>query len=422
MSRNRKSKKGPRLQDVQELELSEKHIHLRLWLTIAFAVVGIALLVYAVRGFFSAQDGWQTIDVTTNGGANCASEYIFHYELGADSLPAAQEYRQIAKLYTTATETIYREFHISQGFEGVNNLYYLNRHPNETVEVSELLYDAFLQMKAHENRSVYLAPVYSLYRDLFFSADAEEAKAADPMTAPELTQFVRELSTFIQDPESVELELLGENRVCLHVSEAYQKYIEENGFDAYLDFFWMTNAFGVDYIAKTMADAGFTNGVITSYDGFTRNLDARGTDYQFSLYDRDGNTVYTAGALDYQGPMSFVFFKDYARSSLDALHAIALGDGVYRTAYLDPADGKNKTAVPQLLGYSREDGCAEVMLSLMPVYVADGLREESLSALSARGIETIYTGSGRCLLYSQTDAQFSGLYDRDGVRYVTKKQ
>ena len=86
------------------------------------------------------------------------------------------------------------------------------------------------------------------------------------------------------------------------------------------------------------------------------------------------------------------------------------------------ADGKNKTAAPQLLGYSREDGCAEVMLSLMPVYVADGLRKESLSALSARGIETIYTGSGRCLLYSQTDAQFSGLYDRDGVRYVTKKQ
>ncbi len=425
MSKSRRSPRtesGPRLPEVQQVELSEKHIHLRLWLTIAFAVVGVGLLVFAVRGFFSAQDGWKEIDVTTSGGLNCASEFRFRYELGAGELSANQEYRQISQLYTTATETLYREFHLDEGFEDVHNLYYLNRHPNEVVSVSDLLYDAFSQVQAHHSRALYLAPVYSLYRELFRCEDGEEAKKLDPMMNPELVEFVQELSALANDPEAVELELLGENQVRLRVSEAYLQYAQENAITNYIDFFWMTNAFGADYIAQTMIDAGFTNGVITSYDGYTRCLDQRGTDYSYQLYDRDGNTVYTAGSLRYTGPTSFVFFKNYERGTLDVLHYYELEGGQFRTAYLDPADGRSKCALPQLLGYSSQVGCAELMLSLAPVYLADQFQPETLDALHSRGVETVYPQGSHCLVYTEAGAQIEDLYDRNGVTYTAKQK
>ena len=60
----------------------------------------------------------------------------------------------------------------------------------------------------------------------------------------------------------------GENQVCLHVSDAYQAYAAEMGYTAYLDFFWMKNAFLIDYLADTIRGEGYQLGIISSKDGF----------------------------------------------------------------------------------------------------------------------------------------------------------
>lgn len=94
----------------------------------------------------------------------------------------------------------------------------------------------------------------------------------------------------------------------------------------------MKNAFITDYVADVMIDNGYTLGSLTSYDGFTRNLDqtsaitklnagpdTSGTaeenaDYSFNLYDRQGNIIYPAGVMHYDGAESIVSLHNYPMS------------------------------------------------------------------------------------------------------------
>lgn len=69
------------------------------------------------------------------------------------------------------------------------------------------------------------------------------------------------------------VELLGGNQVKLSVSDDYLAFAEKNFISDFIDFSWMKNAFITDYVADVMIDNGYTLGSLTSYDGFTRNLD-----------------------------------------------------------------------------------------------------------------------------------------------------
>lgn len=56
---------------------------------------------------------------------------------------------------------------------------------------------------------------------------------------PEQNEVLREefavIADFAADPEAVDLKLLGENQVRLEVSEEYQNWMAENGYETYLD-------------------------------------------------------------------------------------------------------------------------------------------------------------------------------------------
>ena len=107
-----------------------------------------------------------------------------------------------------------------------------------------------------------------------------------------------DISAFAQDKHAVQIELLGENRIKLFVSEEYLAYASEEGISDFIDFYWMANAFIVDYIADTMRANGFVRGSVSSYDGFVRNLDdLSGSEYAFNIFNRVGNTVHQAGVM-----------------------------------------------------------------------------------------------------------------------------
>ena len=59
----------------------------------------------------------------------------------------------------------------------------------------------------------------------------------------------------------------------MSVSDDYLAFAEKNFISDFIDFSWMKNAFITDYVADVMIDNGYTLGSLTSYDGFTRNLD-----------------------------------------------------------------------------------------------------------------------------------------------------
>jgi len=403
---------------VKRIELSEEFPKGRLILTAVLVLIGVCALGYAVISFLTVDAGWTTIE-TESSEADCSDELIFQYYLGAGKLSATAEQKAVSAVYTEAAKKAYQLFHTSQGFDEVKNLYYINRHPNETIEVDEVLYEAFSMMERNGNRELYLAPIYVQYRNLFGCNDDVETINFDPYQNEEIATYFAEIVSFAQDKDAIDIRLLGDCKIQLYVSDVYMRYASENGFSEFIDFYWMTNAFIVDYIADTMKENGFVSGTISSYDGFVRNLDdVSGSEYAFNIFDRDGISIYQAGVMRYNRALSIVYLRDYpVNNSLDWQHYYTFRDGGLRSAYIDVADGYCKSAVDSLVAYSEKGSCAEILFQLMPTYINDSFDAERLSELVQDGVYSIYCENKK-IFYNEPSLCLTDLYEDDKVCYT----
>lgn len=405
---------------VERIELLEKYPKARLLLTIVLVLVGVCALGYSLVSFLTVEAGWITVEAGSSE-ANCSDELIFQYYLGAGEQSASAEKKAVTTLYTELTKTAYQLFHTNQGFDGVHNLYYINQHPNEEIVVDEMLYEAFSLVEKYGNRAVYLAPVYVQYSNLFGCNDDVETAGFDPYQNEEMAVYFAEIISFAGDKDAVDVQLLENHKIRLYVSDAYMDYASENGFSEFIDFFWMKNAFIVDYIADTMKENGFVLGSVSSYDGFVRNMDdVSGWEYAFNLFDRVGASVYQAGVMRYKHAVSIVYLRNYpANDSLDWQHYYEFRNGGIRTAYVDAADGYCKSAVNNLVAYAQDSGCAEILFQVMPVYINEHFEARELAKLAQGGVYSIYCEDNR-ILYNESSLVLTDLYDGDEIRYTAE--
>ena len=179
----------------------------------------------------------------------------------------------------------------------------------------------------------------------------------------------------------------------------------------------MKNAFLVDYLAEVMLENGYTRGVISSYDGFYRNLDERDVSYSFHIFDRVGQEIYPAAVMEYNGPESLVYLRNYPISTQDQAHYYEMKSGEIRTAYIDGADGLQRTSRNDLVAYSSEKGCAEVLLTMIPVYVSASFDASALEQWKADGIYSIYC-EDRVIHYNEEKLTLKQLYQKDDLVYT----
>lgn len=399
------------------LELTKKNLNVRIVAFILFAALALTAFGYALWSFLSTESGWKEIEANNTSELNCSSDFVFMYNVGASGISATAENKAITLAYTDAVLNGYQLFTNDQGYDGVNNVYYINQHPNEEIEVHEALYQAFSQIQEYQDRNIYLAPVYMQYDDIFFAGDDSETADYDPYQNEEIAAYYKEVASYANNVDAINIELLGGNKIRLNVSEEYLKYAEENYITSFIDFTWLKNAFVVDYLADTMIEKGYTLGTISSYDGFSRNLDDSGTSYSFNIYDMTEDSLYGAGIIQYTGAQSIVFMHNYPITSMDYLHYYEMKNGEIRTAYLDVADGICKSSLNNLVSYSEDMGCAEVLLQTVPVYVTDTFNKEAITELKTVGIHSVYC-ENHVIYYNDSSVEFTELYNRDDVTYT----
>ncbi|MBR4889544.1 MAG: hypothetical protein IKU17_10410 [Clostridia bacterium] len=398
MAKFRNERGLPRIQNV---ELSEKNVRLRLILVAALLVIGFVAIAIGVNSCVSAQLGWQEVQVSSNK-RNCSQDFICNYYYGSAGLDPTSERRQVAECYSRAVEDAYDLFNTGLEDTSMGNLTMVNAHPNEAVSVEPELYEALALIQESESRYVYLAPVYSEYRQVF-SAELESlAEECDPAKNDVSKDFVQQVVAYAADPAHVSLELLNNNQVKLCVSQAYLQFADEYGLTEYLDLGWMKNAFIADFLAQRLEKAGHTNGYLASYDGYTRNLDKRGESYSFNLFDRADHEVFMAATMQYSQPMSIVFLRNFPMTSRDSSDYFVYSDRTITTARVDPADGMSKSATDNLVVYGSGVGCAEIALKAAPIYVCDTWNAASLQELMKDGIYSIWF-DGENLMHNQKD-------------------
>lgn len=413
MSKNGRDRR-PYLPPVTRIELSEDNIKLR-WILLAVLVVIAAVSFgYGVRQMLTVQPGWNAVEATCDA-PNYSSEFTFMYDFSESGGNAAAVNKQLTGIYSTALEDAFRIFSKDADVEAFHNLQDLNGRINEEMVIHPNLYDALEVLTRYNNRCIFLAPVYVEYNRVFNSESEGEALVYDPQQNPEVMEFIRQAVSYTSDENHIRLELLGENTARLAVSEEYRAFAQEMGIEEFLDFGWMRNAFVADYLASQLAQQGFTKGYLASFDGFTCNLGAN--DLSFNLYDRQDNHIYVPGKLIYSGSRSMVFLRDYPLSEMDRWNYRVYQDGRIVSALINPLDGTNKNSVANLVSYSRETGCAEVLMEMLCVYMADTFEESAVMNMAQKGIYTIWC-EGNTVCYNDADLQLETVRNEDGVIYT----
>ncbi|MCD8069040.1 MAG: hypothetical protein LUE87_09170, partial [Lachnospiraceae bacterium] len=357
----------PHPRPVQRVELSDRHIRLRLFLVVILVLVGGSCLAYSLMSWLTVDSGWTVISLDSAADIVESGNFELQYELGATDLGTTAENKAIVLVYTDALELACQSFQADVEYEYVNNVYYINRHVNEDIVVESVLYEAFERMGG-QLAYLYLGPLYAEYYAVFASSDDMEAAVYDPELNEEQGEYFAQICSFIASGD-IELMLLGDNTVRLEVSEEYEAFAAEYGITSYLDFFWMKNAFIVDYVAEQLAESGYTNGQISSVDGYVRCLDERGVTYGVNLMDIQDGSVRQAATVSYEGAKSIVMLKNFPVYSTDDVSYYTYENGEIRSCYLSVETGLCTSALSGLMCYSGEAGCAEIMLEMIPVYI-----------------------------------------------------
>lgn len=376
------------------IPLPENKLKLRTALVIALIVLAVASFAFGINSLVGTDAGMAEITVLS-GEINAGDDFTFYYNLGFGGADATDERREVRSLYSQAATDALEIFSSDVEAEGGGNLYYLNSRPNEDVAVDGALYSALEQLEGSGTRYHYLAPLYEQYYAMFNSASDAEAAEYDPRLNDAQAEFFSQIAAFASDSGEIALELLGDNKVRLHVSEEYMRFAEANGVTTFIDLTWMKNAFIADYIAQELIDAGYTHGALISDDGFMRCLDDEtGAEYSFTFSHRDGTTITNLSTLQFSGTVSIAYLHDYPLESGNSGGYYLYSDGTLRSAFLDTADGLDRSCVPELAAYSFEDGCAGLALRLAPVFISSDLDMNELAELEKDGITVYYTQDG----------------------------
>ena len=418
MGRTVRTRFTPNLPPVQKIELPSVTPKWRWALVILLLVLGVGALVYTFVTLFSAQSGWQEIEVNATDDLSCAGDFTLLYNLGASGIAAPAESRALTALYTQAATDAFKLFTGDIGYYDVHNVYYINRHPNEVIELDEALYLALEQIVASGDRSIYLGPVYDTYNGLFTCQDDLLTVDFDPYQNEALRESFAEFASFARDAQSVDLRLMEDNKVELFVSDDYLAYAEAEEVTDFIDFYWMKNAFIADYLADTLIAGGYTLGTLSSHDGFIRCLDGvSGTEYALNLYDRVDTTIYPAAVMRYSGARAICALRGYPLIDSDLSRFYVFEDGQVRTPYLDTRDGLCRNAIDDLVLTSQEMGCAQQLLRAIPSFIADAFDASAVDALASEGIASVYCRE-RTIVCSDPSLTIADVLVSEGVSYT----
>lgn len=408
MGRTARDKRENAPKPVKHIELSEKNKKLRLIAAILFLCIGVGFIIYGVMSGLAPETGWNRI----SGSVPQAEQFVFQYNFDEGGVNYSTANKQITALYDEAMGKCFKLFSEDTEYEDVTNLYLINREPNITQEVDGLLYNAFAEFEKDGGNYLYLAPIYNRYRNIFDCSNDTEIVNYEPSLNPEVKAEFDKLAEFAADRNSVKLELLGDNKVRLTVSEEYLKFAEEQGITDFIGFTRFTNAFIVDFVADVMEQNGFTACNIVSYDGYTRNLDNSGAEYALNIFDRVGNNIFPGAIWRYSGKKSIVSMRNYPLNSYDTQRFYEASDGKIYSDYFNQ-QGEFKTAANNLICYS-EKSCAETALKTAEIFSGDTLEKSALEKLS--GIYSIFC-ENYTVIHTEKDAVITDYYNKDGITY-----
>lgn len=399
----------PDVKPVIKVELNGEN---KKWRIVAIALLialGVTLIASAGVKLLGKNKGYVEIEVEDS---IFADFFTLNYDIGASGVVASVDYRTVREAYTDALNKYCRLFSADTEYEQLVNIAYINAHPGEDIKVDPVLYSALLKMENEGEGRHYLGISLEIYDALFYLEGDDYAAEQDPSKNEELRAINLQACEFARDRESVKLTFLGNDTLRLDIGEEYASFAVKHGFSRYIDLGIFENAFVTDAIADLLVGKGMTLGAISSYDGYTRNLDTRDLDYSFSFYAKSDDVVYPVCDVKYKGSIATYSARTYPISDTSALdfYLYATGESAHR--FIDPISGEYKSSIDEILLTSNSKSCASLALIAYSTIASDSFNGAELSGVDAvwlDGKTVRYIGSGISISspYSDENIAFS---------------
>ena len=355
-----------RKQKVTQIELSDKHIGLRIVLVIVFLAIGVAGIFFGVRSCAKVPEGWTVIKANVSDD-NCSNDFSFNYNLGKANVSTNEEKVILQNAFADYTVYTFREFNADTLYDNTKNIAYINNHPNEDVKVSNLLYKSLKAVVDNNSSYLFYAPIYYEYEVLLTLKSEDDIKSLDPNYSTEQAEYFTQIANYVNSGK-VSLSILENNTVRLNVSDDYLAFIKEKEITRVIDFFRLKNAFIADFMAENLRDGGFKNGFIASIDGYVVNL---GTQSVSSIFTKlDGTTVKGVGTYNLDEPVSMIIYRSYPYLNNSLYHYYP--DGNILSTYINK-EGRYTSATDTFFVYSNNTSVAEMALKTYYIYTNDTL-------------------------------------------------
>lgn len=347
----------------------------------ALLVAGLALFA-ALRTLTKVDAGWTEIEAAPGEGS--AGEVRLWADLGAEKESPLAERKLLSGVFSQAARELHALYTPYEAVAGVRNLWWINHHPNEDLEVDPRLYEALRQSAA--GRSVFMGPLYEIWDGVYFSQSDQEAREADPRLNESAAAAVREVLSLLRDPREISLSFSENSTLRLNVSEKLLALAKEEEIGRYLDFGWALNAWMADGLAEALLERGWTRGILASPDGFIRCLDGRGT-FTLDVLAVRGTKAVREAAAEYGGPAALVQLLPAPLG--ERPRSYAYEDGTLRSAWISLRDGLDHRPADGISAISATKSCAELAAELQELLTADGIDADSLDRLAVEGVSVL---------------------------------
>lgn len=259
-------------EDTKNIEVSEKHIGLRLVLFIVFLLVAVFSFSYGVTSIGKKEAGYQTIDALQDTSVPLyGNELSFSYYCEGTSNSIKKEVKTLSKVYSQILSNAYKMLDSVLEYSGSVSIGAINNNLGQSVSISPVLYevlkDAYSRTLERKNFNMFAGALYAEWKSILI---LDDASSFDPLNSPYMAQRIEEISQEVSNLDNFNLEFLDDEKciVRFSVSDHYSSFCKDMEIEAgALDLNVLYSAYLLELVAHDLLELGYNNGILVSGEG-----------------------------------------------------------------------------------------------------------------------------------------------------------
>ena len=348
-----------------KLEVSKKHLGLRIALTAIALAVAVFAFTYAVVRIGHKDPGYQTIEAKADAEALTYNKAVaFRYWFGGSSNEIKRGINALTEVYTPILAAAYKQLDHQNEYSGCNSIASLNRNQGSVVALSKELYsvlkDAYGRTVENKGYNMFAGDLYAEWESILI---LEEPDTFDPANNPDQAARISAIASMVSDLSNFSLEFVDDNEctVRFSVSEEYKRFCKEFEIESVpLDLNLLHDAYMLRWIADALFDEGCRTGYLYTAEGLVLCLDPSGT-LSYDMYTLENGRETAYASVNLEDPFSATTFTAFGMGSL---YGYNLGN-LFRHLYFDVRTGDFTNILMSATVISRDKNLVEDVYQTM---------------------------------------------------------